>query len=127
MVKRINKKIGFIFSRVGLLGMVITMGFLLVVGNLVKIQFVEGEKWSKKAYNQQVNNQILSPNRGTIYDAKGKILAQSISVDTISLNPGKITYVNNKNVPNTEVAQAMTDIFGVQYDEILKDIIHIII
>lgn len=122
MVKRVNKKLSFIISRVGFLGMVITMGFMLVVGNLIKIQFVEGEKWSKKAYNQQVNNQILSPNRGTIYDAKGKILAQSISVDTISINPGKITNVNNKAVPNQDVAQAMVDIFGVQYDEMLKEL-----
>ena len=64
-------------------GIIISIAFFIVVGHLAIIQFAEGKKWSDKAYNQQVKNQILSPNRGTIYDAKGEILAQSIPVDTI--------------------------------------------
>ena len=65
-------------------GIIATIGFLVVISHLAIIQFVEQKKWSQRAYNQQVNAQILSPNRGTIYDSKGEILAQSIAVDTIS-------------------------------------------
>ena len=57
-----------------------TILFLFVVIHLIIIQFVQGEELSKKAYSRQMSNQIISPNRGTIYDAKGEILAQSIQV-----------------------------------------------
>lgn len=103
-------------------GIIATIGFCFVLGHLAIIQFVEGKKWSEKAYNQQVNAQILSPNRGTIYDSKGEILAQSISVDTISLNPGKITYSNNNDVPDKVVAEGLSSIFNVTYEKMMEEL-----
>ena len=90
------------------IGIVATLLFLVVAGHLIIIQFVEGKKWSEKAYNQQVRTQILSPNRGTIYDANGAILAQSIPVDTVSLNPGKVNYKNKKEVPKEVIAEGIS-------------------
>lgn len=101
-------------------GIILSIAFFIVVGHLAIIQFVEGKKWSDKAYNQQIKNQIISPNRGTIYDAKGEILAQSIPVDTISLNPEKLKYSNNKSVPNEVIAEGMSSIFNVTYDEMME-------
>lgn len=106
--------------RLVLVGTIATLGFFIVVGHLIILQFVEGKEWAEKAYNQQVKKQILSPNRGTIYDAKGEILAQSIPVDTVSLNPGKVTYANNKKVPNEVIAEGMSNIFNVTYDEMME-------
>ncbi len=106
--------------RLILLGIFATLGFLFVVGHLIILQFVEGKTWSEKAYKQQVKNQIISPNRGTIYDAKGEILAQSIPVDTISLNPGKVTYSNNKQVPNDVIAEGLSSIFNISYEEVIE-------
>lgn len=103
-------------------GIIATLCFIVVIGHLAIIQFVEQKKWSERAYNQQVNAQILSPNRGTIYDSKGEILAQSIAVDTISLNPGKITYSNNNDVPDEVVAEGISGIFNITYDEVLKEL-----
>ena len=94
-------------------GMVATLGFIIVAGHLAIIQFIEGKELSKKAYNQQVNSQIISPKRGKIYDSKGETLAQSIAVDTISINPGFLTYSNNKKVENEVVAKGMSEIFNV--------------
>ena len=103
-----------------LVGVIATLGFLIVIGHLVIIQFVEGKELSEKAYNQQVKNQILSPSRGTIYDSNGEILAQSIPVDTVSLNPGKVTYANSKDVPDDVIAEGISEIFDITYDEMIE-------
>lgn len=100
-----------------LVGIIATLGFIIVIGHLVILQFVEGKELAEKAYNQQVKNQILSPSRGTIYDSNGEILAQSIPVDTVSLNPGKVTYANSKEVPDDIIAKGISEIFDITYDE----------
>ena len=112
--KKINDDI-WLKIRLIFFGIVITFCFLFVVGHIMIIQFVEGKELSEKAYNQQVKNQILSPSRGTIYDANGEILAQSIAVDTVSLNPGKVTYANNDIVPDEEISEGMSNIFNITY------------
>lgn len=104
------------------IGVCATLCFLIVVGHLAILQFVQGKELSEKAYNQQVKNKIISPSRGTIYDSKGEILAQSIAVDTISVNPGKIKYLNNKNVPNDVVAEGISSIFSITYDEMMEQL-----
>ncbi len=106
--------------RLGVVGVFATLLFVVVLSHLFIIQFMEGKKWSEKAYNQQVKTQILSPNRGTIYDANGEILAQSIPVDTVSLNPGKVTYNNKKQVPNEVIAEGISNIFDITYDEMME-------
>ena len=106
--------------RIIIFGICVSIGFLIVIGHLAIIQFIEGKELSEKAYNQQVENQIISPNRGTIFDSNGEILAQSISVDTISLNPGKVTYSNSKQVEDELIAEGISNIFNITYDEMLK-------
>ena len=104
------------------LGGCFTLGFLIIIGHLAIIQFIEGKELSEKAYAQQVENQIISPNRGTIYDSKGEILAQSIAVDTISLNPGKVKYANSKVVPDEEIAKGLSSIFNITYEKLMEEL-----
>lgn len=120
-----NKKSTENFSvniRMILAGVIATLGFILVCGHLAIIQFINGKELSEKAYIQQMRNQIISPNRGTIYDAKGEILAQSIPVDTISINPGLIRYSNNKNVEDEIVAEGISEIFDISYEEVIEEL-----
>ena len=98
--------------RLTIAGVVATLGLVAVTGSLVYINLVKGEEYSKRAYSQQVKNQIISSKRGTIYDSKGLVLAQSISVDTISINPTEVKYSNDKAVEPEKIAQALSDIFG---------------
>ena len=98
---------------------------LMFIGLCVRvsyIQFVKGEEYSSAAYNQQMKNKIISPKRGTIYDANGEILAHSVSVDTISLNPGKVCYRNKKVVPSDVLAEGLSNIFGLDYDETFEKV-----
>ena len=96
---------------------VIILIFVLLIGRIGFLQFVEGGYLKERAYNQQSINQIISPKRGSIYDSTGKTLATSASVDTITINPSKI-----KNEKKESVAKAFSEIFELDYDETLAKV-----
>lgn len=100
-------------------GIIATLGFVVVTGSLVFINVVKGEEYSKKAYSQQMKNQIISPKRGAILDTNGSVLAQSISVDTVSINPSSVKYTNNKTVEPEKLAQIFSEIFDITYEDAL--------
>ena len=82
------------------------------------IQFVQGSELQSMAYMQQTLNRKINPKRGTIYDATGKnILAVSASVETVTINPGNI-----KKEDKEKVAKALSDIFNLEYDKVLKKV-----
>ncbi len=92
--------------------------WLIIIGRLVFIQLVEGEKWTTKANNQLHISRIITANRGTIYDASGKIvLAQSSSVETVSVNPLNISKDNKE-----KVAKIFSEIFELDYEKVLKKV-----
>ena len=84
--------------RLAFSGIIATALVAIVVGKLIYIQFVQGEELSKKAYNQQVSDEEITSKRGIIYDTNGTVLAQSVAVDTITINPKMIKYSNNASV-----------------------------
>ena len=51
---------------------VILLLFVLLIGRIGFIQFVQGSSLKEAAYNQQAINQIISPKRGNIYDSTGR-------------------------------------------------------
>ncbi len=91
--------------------------FLLIV-RIGFIQFVQGSELQAMAYTQQTLNRKINPKRGTIYDSTGKnVLAVSASVETVSVNPGNI-----KKEDKEKVARALTDIFDLDYETVLKKV-----
>jgi stage V sporulation protein D (sporulation-specific penicillin-binding protein) len=103
-------------------GVIITLGFVAVIANLSHIIFVKGGEYKQAAYAQQTKSQIISSNRGTIYDSNGEILAVSVSVDTISFNPGKIQYSSGETVEDEVVAKEFSELFELDYDETLEKV-----
>ena len=91
--------------------------FTLLIIRIFWIQFIDGSWLKEKAYRQQTASKIISPERGTILDTNGKPLAISEKVDTISINPTKIEE-DKKQI----VAKAFSDIFELEYDEVLKKV-----
>ena len=124
--KKINKPEGFyvkaLSKKNGILLLVIILIFLLLTGRLGYIQFVKGAEYKKAAYMNQTINKIISPKRGIIYDSTGKVLATSADVDTITINPGSITYKNGEDVEPEKLANAFVDIFGLDYQTVLDKI-----
>ena len=104
------------------IGAIITIGFLVVMVNLSIIVFVKGNAYKQAAYAQQTKSQIISSNRGTIYDANGEILAVSVTVDTVSINPGKVKYENGTEVDPEVLATKFSEVFGLDYEETLNKV-----
>ena len=93
---------------------VIFILFVVLIGRLAFIQFVQGSELKEAASHQQVTNRIISAKRGNIYDSTGKLLAASAPVDTVSINPSRIKKENKE-----KVAKAFADIFELDYEEML--------
>lgn len=98
--------------------------FILLVIRLFFLQVVEGEYLSGLAVTQQTTSEVISSKRGNIYDSTGASLAISETVDTISINPKKITKKNKADTKayKEKVAKGLSDIFKLDYKETLKKV-----
>lgn len=82
------------------------------------IQLVEGDKWKEKSKNQQYVSRSITAGRGTIYDSSGEIvLAQSSTVQTVTVNPVNIAKENKE-----KVARILSQIFELDYEKVLKKV-----
>ncbi|MCI8384428.1 MAG: PASTA domain-containing protein [Clostridia bacterium] len=105
--------------------MVITLViFVLLIGRIGFLQFVQGNFLKEKAYQQQTINQIISPKRGNIYDSTGKALAIGAQVDTITINPTKIVKDTDSETKDykEKVAKGLSEIFALDYNEIFEKV-----
>lgn len=89
----------------------------VLIGRLGYIQLIDGKNLSTLAYEQQTLDRYINPKRGTIYDCKGTVLAQSSTVETVTVNPGNI-----KKEDKETVAKKLTEIFDLNYETVLKKV-----
>lgn len=64
--------------------------FVLLAVRIGYIQFVDGERLSGEALEQQTRDRLVNAKRGTIYDRNGKQLATSGDVETVGITPVQI-------------------------------------
>jgi len=97
------------------------ISFTICIALIIRIgfiQFVQGSELQSMAYMQQTLNRKINPKRGTIFDSTGKnVLAVSASVETVTVNPGNI-----KKEDKEKVARALSDIFNLDYEKVLKKV-----
>lgn len=94
--------------------------FVLLIIRLAYLQFVKGDWLSKQASTQQTSTKTINPTRGIIYDSNGKVLAISAEVDNVKVTPSRLKYSNGNDVPLEFVAQSFSNIFGLDYTEIMN-------
>ena len=94
-------------------GLLIFLGFGLVVVSLFRWQIVRGEELSARAIDQSLQSTTVPAMRGTIYDSTGKVLATSASVWTVVLEPN---YLNG----NDEGSEALRRTVAKGLSEILE-------
>ena len=94
-----------------------SIGFLIISMKLGYVQFVKGKEYTVKATEQLNISRKIPANRGIIYDCTGNVLANSSTVYTVNINPAKISAENKE-----KVARALSDIFELKYDDVLKKV-----
>lgn len=63
------------------------LGLIAVTGRLMSIQILKADYYKEKAIDQRERHITITPNRGTIFDREGEVLAISEDVTTIYATP----------------------------------------
>jgi len=108
-----RKKIGWL-----LIGAVVLFCALMV--RVAWLQLVRGEELSLLAREQQTSDSLIMPKRGLIYDRNMKILANNLSVETISISPENVRS-NSQQTPE-QIASNMAGILGLDEQDVLAKI-----
>ena len=95
---------------------ILVIGFGAITSRLAYLQTIGSSYLQEKAVEQQLRDTTISAKRGTIYDAKGKVLAQSASVWKVVLAPA---YFEN-NSQRKEVARGLSRILELDYKDVYK-------
>ena len=106
---------------VWLLIIVLAVGFGAVITRLAYLQLVQGEELQRRAIEQQLADTPISAKRGTIYDTKGKILAQSASVWQVVMAPAYFDDGAEGDEQRSLVASRLASILGLDEAELLEE------
>ena len=109
MIGRITVK-----KRIWRISILFIIAFIVLMIRIFYLQVFRGGELSMIGQEQQSADRNINPKRGTIYDATGQtILAQSSSVEQVTVNP--------KNIKEKEkVAKKLSELFDLDYDKTLK-------
>ena len=105
-------------KRIVIMLFVVNIFWIILCIRVGIIQLVQGDKWKEKSTNQQYVSRSITASRGTIYDSSGEIvLAQSSTVQTVTVNPVNIAKENKE-----KVARILSDIFELDYEKVFKKV-----
>lgn len=97
---------------------IVLLAMLVLSFRLVYWQFIKGSELQASAIEQQTMDSIVSSKRGIIYDRNGKILAQSVAVQTVTASPAEV----KKSGEAKETAKTLASILEMDADEIEEKI-----
>ncbi len=101
--------------RVPALFLIFLLLFLLLALRLVWVQVIQSVKYSELAVNTRTRGVKVEAKRGDILDRNGKVLAMSISSDSVYAIPGEIKEPE-------QAAQVLSDALGMNYKDVLNRI-----
>ncbi len=95
---------------------ILIVGFGAVAFRLLYLTLIQGPQLQELAVDQQLVDTKLNAKRGTIYDTKGKILAQSASVWKVVLAPAYL----KKDEQRRYVAENISKILDLDYKNVYE-------
>ena len=121
MKKGSKRKLSY-FSRDRWVHMILILAVTLVLGRLVTLQIVQAADLKAKGIERRTSDISLRPERGTIFDAQGNVLAQSIPVKEIYADPKTLNdLIIKKQFKRTQedVANDLGSILAIKPQDIL--------
>ncbi len=94
--------------------------FFLLIIRIGYLQIVKGEELTIAAREQQTVDNVITPERGKIYDRNHKVLASNMTVETISISPKDVR--GNKKQTAEEIAEEIAEIFDMDKNTLLDRI-----
>jgi len=77
--------------RIRLIGFCFILAFGFIVARAFQLQVVGQDLWAEKAVRQHQKTIALTPQRGTIFDRNGESMAVSVEVDSVYIEPNKVS------------------------------------
>lgn len=96
--------------------MILIIGFGAALTRLSYLTLVQGSSLQEDAVGQQLKDTTIPAKRGTIYDANGKILAESASVWQVVMSP--INFENDEQ--RVATAKGLSEILELDYDDVYE-------
>ncbi len=87
---------------------------ILLIIRIAWIQIVRGSEYSRAAIEQQTSDSEVAAKRGLIYDCNMKILANNVTVETISITPERV----RENEDTDALAQCMAEALDMDVESI---------
>ena len=78
-----------IIWRVGVIYLMVLLFAFVIIGRVLYLQVIEGEKWKNKSNKVSLKDITIEPNRGDIYAADGRLLATSVPYYEIRMDLSK--------------------------------------
>ena len=101
--------------------------FVILIAKLLWIQIVQSEELTIAALNQLTKTEVINSNRGIIYDRNKKEMAINITKCNVFYNmdylkqrkdESEIDFKNRKEKLYDEDAKTISDVTGIDYDEV---------
>ena len=121
-MKKGSKRTLSYFSRDRWVSLIMLLMVTLVLARLVTLQIVQAADLRAKGIERRTNDKSLLPERGTIFDAQGNVLAQSIPVKEIYADPKTLSdLILKKQFKSTkeDVAKELGSILAIKPQDIL--------
>ncbi len=96
--------------------MILIIGFGAAIARLGFLTIVQGSSLQEAAVGQQLKDTTIPAKRGTIYDANGKVLAESASVWQVVMSP--IYFENDEQ--RRAAAEGLSEILELDYDNVYE-------
>ncbi|HSK22349.1 MAG TPA: penicillin-binding protein 2 [Egicoccus sp.] len=122
-VRRSAREIGT--RRIRWLLLVYGLVFLVMFGQLVNVQVVQGDEYADRSVRQRARIVDLPATRGRIYDREGDVLATSVQAATVYADPRAYrpsTTPDGQHVPaaadSRATAEALAPLLGIEVGEV---------
>ncbi len=109
-------------ARLNFILIIIFILFAILIIGLTYVSLIKGSEYKKLAINQQLVSREISPKRGNIFDRNGELLAQSVEVDTVSINPKLLKTSNGKDIDKELFSKKISEIFGLELEKVREKV-----